>query len=191
MSSGVHQLYMHTGILDANLMQLCAHSSINCKFLLYYYFQTSEQMHGVSVTNLLSNLWPKDVIFVTKVLANLWPYCIKAWQCQIPICDDLIITSMTVARWWSQQPRHWWRHILVICQRGIHHPMTNTRLHLWRNRIVTPLQRRHPLSRRTEDCDEKISSQSALTALTAASVSPADVKLWRKHGIIYDQNKSS
>jgi hypothetical protein len=91
----------------------------------------------------------------------------------------------------SQQPRHWWRHNLVICQRGIRHPMTNTRLHLWRIWIVTPLQRRHPLSRRTEDCDEKISPQNALTVLTAASVSPADMKLWRKHGIIYDQNKSS
>jgi hypothetical protein len=56
MSSGVHLLYMHTGILDANLMELCAHYSINCKFLLYYYFQTCDQMHGVSVTKLLSNL---------------------------------------------------------------------------------------------------------------------------------------
>jgi hypothetical protein len=186
MSSGVHLLYMHTGILDANLMELCAHYSINCKFLLYYYFQTCDQMHGVSVTKLLSNLWPKDVIFVTKVLANQWPYYIKPWQCQIPN-----MTSMTVTRWWSQQPRHWWRHSLIICQRGIRQPMTNTRLHLWRNRIVILLQRRHPLSRRTGDCDEKGSSQNALTALTATSVSQADVKLWRKQGIIYDHKHSS
>jgi hypothetical protein len=191
MSSGVHLLYMHTGILDANLMELCAHYSINCNFLLYYYFQTCDQMHGVSVTKLLSNLWPKDVIFVTKVLANQWPYYIKLWQCQIPICDDLNMTSMTVARWWSQQPRHWWCHNLVICQRGIRQPMTNTRLHLWRNRIVTLLQQRHPLSKQTKDCDEKGSSQNALTALTATSVSQADVKLWRKQGIIYDQKHSS
>jgi hypothetical protein len=148
-------------------------------------------MHGVSVTKLLSNLWPKDVIFVTKVLANQWPYYIKPWQCQIPIRDDLNMTSMMVARWWSQQPCHWWRHSHVICQRGIRQPMTNTRLHLWRNRIVTLQQRHHPLSRRTGDRDEKGSSQNALTALTVTSVSQADVKLWWKQGIIYDHKYSS
>jgi hypothetical protein len=56
MSSGVHLLYMHTGILNANLMELCAHYSTNCKFLLYYYFQTCDQMDGVSVTKLFSNM---------------------------------------------------------------------------------------------------------------------------------------
>jgi hypothetical protein len=139
MSSGVHLLYMHTWILDANLMELCAHYSINCKYILYYYFQIYDQMDGVSVTKLFSNLWPRDVIFVTKVMANQWPYYIKPWQCQIPFYDDLNMTSMTIPRWWSQQPRHWWRHRLVICQRGIRQAMTNTRLHLWRNRIVTLL----------------------------------------------------
>jgi hypothetical protein len=160
---------MHTWILFPIVYGFVWPLYIICKFKLNYYLQFCDQSDPVPVMKLISNLWWIDVIFVTKVMTNLWPFYIKRWRWQISLCDDLNMYSMTILNLWCQLPRHWWRHRHVICQRGVQQTMTKTKQQLWPNRIVT----------------------KSLTALTATSVSQADVKLWRKQGIIYDQKHLS
>jgi hypothetical protein len=106
---------------------------------------------------------------VTKIMTNLWPFYIKRWRWQIPFCDDINLSSMTIPKRWRQLPHHCWRHRHGSCHIFADVSTTSdanaVNGRLWRKRIVT----------------------KSLMALTATSVSQADVKLWRKQGIIYDK----
>jgi hypothetical protein len=156
-----NQLYAHLNTIS-NRIWICVaiiyHLRIQIKLLSAILWP----LWSCTCEKLISKLWWIDVMFVTKVMVNLWPFYIKRWQWQITFCDDINLSSMTIPKWWHQLPRHWWRqrhvscHVIADVSATSDANAVNGRL--WRKRIVTKW----------------------LTALTATSVSQADVKLWRK-----------